>query len=951
MQRIRLQELESQRSFAAQEDLIRNSQHDAEMADYKRRADASVADFDRRLENRVNSKKQRRSNIRELGNVASGIAIGGFFGGPEGLLGSTIGAGLGALAGPQGMVAGAQLGASAGLAVQQLRMQAAGVADMVAQLSLAKTTLAQVSTGQTDYNQKLQFARQVSTDYSVGLQTTIEGYAKVTAAATANGLTLKETETIYKGLLASGVAFGASQDDLKSIITATTQILSKGKISAEELSGQLGERIPGAVAKFAQATGRPLAQLAKDLQDGKVKIADFVKFARGQLDDYDAAAKLIGSSPEKAGERLNLALTRMAETYGGFFQNLGAGLQDSATQLVKWVNSQATNIKTLVGLFTWAAGQINGVLKTIGSIGNTVKEAFIPSGTFPSSGPGTRSTPTGPGTGFWADRLREGGRLFPEFQPTKFGGNQPAPVLGDLTGGSQGKAGAGGGKAQRETKVTVVIGGYTGGDQLGPSRGRSSGPHLHAQRVSGAGVNQMVAAALEFPGGRTALDPIYGERRRPGYHDGYRGNDYGTPQGTPFRLRPGWTGSDLGILGPLGRGMRVSGPGGVFELGHLAGIRTGKVSKSSLERNGGIDAQMAWEDTQADAEAKRKEDARRKAEDDAKGLSTARETLYTKQALLKIAEATNPMAKLEAEFEKEKADRMRDYAARLAAASTDQARQVEVASQILDIRLSERNYQQEVIDLTSQQLTQERERADLLAESMARMEELNSRSSAGAGFQQGIQGYVESVGNLRDAVGQLTTNSLGGLEDGLMELATTGTTNYRQFAASVLEDTGRMILRQLVLKTIMQIIGGIGGSSVGNSFEMPGFEFIPSGGVDFVKALNMPKLFASGGIMTQHGPLKLHTYSRGGVANTPQMAVFGEGSMPEAYVPLPDGKRIPVAMQGGGGAGGNVINISVDASGTKAQGDSGTSGALARDLASVVDARLVHHRRPGGLLS
>lgn len=57
--------------------------------------------------------------------------------------------------------------------------------------------------------------------------------------------------------------------------------------------------------------------------------------------------------------------------------------------------------------------------------------------------------------------------------------------------------------------------------------------------------------------------------------------------------------------------------------------------------------------------------------------------------------------------------------------------------------------------------------------------------------------------------------------------------------------------------------------------------------------------FANGGIMSEYGPLKLNKYASGGIANTPQVAIFGEGSKPEAYVPLPDGRNIPVKMQEG----------------------------------------------------
>ncbi len=63
--------------------------------------------------------------------------------------------------------------------------------------------------------------------------------------------------------------------------------------------------------------------------------------------------------------------------------------------------------------------------------------------------------------------------------------------------------------------------------------------------------------------------------------------------------------------------------------------------------------------------------------------------------------------------------------------------------------------------------------------------------------------------------------------------------------------------------------------------------------------------FANGGIMTPQGSLPLKAYSTGGIANSPQLAVFGEGRMNEAYVPLPDGKTIPVTMKGNSGS--NVI--------------------------------------------
>jgi hypothetical protein len=339
-------------------------------------------------------------------------------------------------------------------------------------------------------------------------------------------------------------------------------------------------------------------------------------------------------------------------------------------------------------------------------------------------------------------------------------------------------------------------------------------------------------------------------------------------------------------------------------------------------------------------------EAAKAAEETKKQLTAARDLLATKEAQLQVAAAMTPLEKLSAEYDQTRAERMRDYADKLAAAKSDQERELLVKSQITDWARQELEHKQKLTDLTGQQLTQERERAELLADSMARMQELTSRSSVGAGFQQGLQGYVDSVGNLRDAVGQLTTNSIGGLEDSLVELATTGTTNFKAFAASVLQDTSRMIIRQLVLKTIMQIIGGIGGG-VAKSFELP-FSIPGGNGVDFTKALDMPRLNAMGNVyggdmVTSPTMFK---FASGGAFRT---GVMGEAG-PEAIMPLRRGRdgRLGVAAAGGTS---NAITINVDASGTKASGDPGTGAALARDLARVVDDRLIHHRRPGGLLA
>jgi hypothetical protein len=70
-------------------------------------------------------------------------------------------------------------------------------------------------------------------------------------------------------------------------------------------------------------------------------------------------------------------------------------------------------------------------------------------------------------------------------------------------------------------------------------------------------------------------------------------------------------------------------------------------------------------------------------------------------------------------------------------------------------------------------------------------------------------------------------------------------------------------------------------------------------------------LFEKGGVMTSEGAMPLRRYQRGGVARSPQLAMFGEGSVPEAYVPVPSGK-IPVEMPEMNSGAPPVYNLSMN---------------------------------------
>lgn len=187
------------------------------------------------------------------------------------------------------------------------------------------------------------------------------------------------------------------------------------------------------------------------------------------------------------------------------------------------------------------------------------------------------------------------------------------------------------------------------------------------------------------------------------------------------------------------------------------------------------------------------------------------------------------------------------------------------------------------------------------------------------GAKSALKKYREDLENVAKATEAAFSNAFKGIEDALVNFVMTGKMDFKSLANSILQDMARIALQQAVMKPLTSFMGSF---------------------------------FADGGIMSSQGSMPLKAYSSGGVADSPQLAVFGEGRMPEAYVPLPDGRTIPVTMKGGAAGGGNnvTVNVSVENGGEQVKSNQG-AGDLGRAIAGAVKQELINQKRPGGLLA
>jgi lambda family phage tail tape measure protein len=189
-----------------------------------------------------------------------------------------------------------------------------------------------------------------------------------------------------------------------------------------------------------------------------------------------------------------------------------------------------------------------------------------------------------------------------------------------------------------------------------------------------------------------------------------------------------------------------------------------------------------------------------------------------------------------------------------------------------------------------------------------------------AGFSKGLRLVAEEAEQIGKQMESATVRAFNGMTDALVDFVMTGKLNFRNLALSIIQDLIRIQIQRAITLPLANAVGSFFG-------------------------------FATGGVMTASGPMALRSYASGGIANSPQLALFGEGSKPEAYVPLPDGRSIPVTMSGGA-SGGDVFNISVSVSdaGPSSRGDDPGGHDLGRAIASAVRQELLAQKRAGGLL-
>lgn len=213
--------------------------------------------------------------------------------------------------------------------------------DVARETNRVTTALKNVSGGMAQFADNQRFLIDMAKKYGLEINALTGNFAKFTAAASISGMSMMDQRKIFESVSRAVTAFGMSADDSNGVFLALSQMMSKGKISSEELRLQMGERLPIALQAMAKAAGVSVAGLDKLMKQGKLMSADVLpKFA-------EALNEMI---PNVDTDNLETSVNRLKNVFTEFVN--GTDAQSKYKALIDWltgyVKYASDNIKNII---------------------------------------------------------------------------------------------------------------------------------------------------------------------------------------------------------------------------------------------------------------------------------------------------------------------------------------------------------------------------------------------------------------------------------------------------------------------------------------------------------------------------------------------------------------------------------------------------------------------------
>lgn len=203
----------------------------------------------------------------------------------------------------------------------------------------------------SNYNENLAYTRRLAKDYSQDLVSIIENFAQFHAACQKTNLDLEQQKNVFESLTKAAAYYHLSADRAKDMMTAITQMMSKGKVASEELRRQLGNVLPGAFNLMAAALGVSNAELEDMMKKGQVLAADALPRFAAMLDTVTKNANF---------DSLQLQMNALKNTWYDLVERSGAEKMFASA-----VNSSNNLLKVVTNNFNSIISAVKGLVAAI----------------------------------------------------------------------------------------------------------------------------------------------------------------------------------------------------------------------------------------------------------------------------------------------------------------------------------------------------------------------------------------------------------------------------------------------------------------------------------------------------------------------------------------------------------------------------------------------------------
>lgn len=193
--------------------------------------------------------------------------------------------------------------------------------------------------------EQIRFLKDTANNAGLSFGSLSKNFVNFTASLQTSEISLDRQREVFGAVTNAAGQLGISTDRVGLILQALAQTANKGKITYEELQGQLGESLPGALALFAQGMGVAKERVTALVKAGVDADTFFAAFQKGTNAAFGDGTKKVESFAA-AWNRLKNAFTEFSER---------AADTQAFKAVVSAIDALAANFNTVATAATIAA--------------------------------------------------------------------------------------------------------------------------------------------------------------------------------------------------------------------------------------------------------------------------------------------------------------------------------------------------------------------------------------------------------------------------------------------------------------------------------------------------------------------------------------------------------------------------------------------------------------------